>query len=189
MLDTRDAVSPAVLARRDDVIGFTLGGLSKSIGLPQVKLGWIVVSGPHSIVGRVLPRLELVCDTYLSASTPVQLAAAELLNRGAMIRDQIIARVQFNYARCMSLVADVPSCRLLHADAGWSAVIQVPTLTSEEELALALLRESHVLAHPGYFFDFPRESFVIASLLPPADVFEDGVSRLLARFSARELTR
>jgi aspartate/methionine/tyrosine aminotransferase len=177
-------VARGVLSDRTDVLGFTLGGLSKSIGLPQVKLGWIAVSGGDTIVDAMLARLELACDTYLSVSTPVQLAAREILDRGAEVRRQIQARVRENLARCATLVADRPACTLLHTEGGWSAVIQVPTFEPEEELMLALLAETSVLAHPGYFFDFPRESFVVVSLLTPADTFGEGLSRIVDRFRA-----
>ena len=175
-------VARGVLSDRTDVLGFTLGGLSKSVGLPQVKLGWIAVSGSDAVVDATLARLELACDTYLSVSTPVQVAAGEILNRGAEVRRQIQARVRENLARCATLVAARPACTLLHAEGGWSAVIQVPTFETEEELMLALLAEKSVLAHPGYFFDFPRESFVIVSLLTPAAAFTEGMTRMLDRF-------
>jgi aspartate/methionine/tyrosine aminotransferase len=175
-------VARGVLSDRTDVLGFTLGGLSKSVGLPQVKLGWIAVSGSDAVVDATLARLELACDTYLSVSTPVQVAAGEILNRGAEVRRQIQARVRENLARCATLVAARPACTALHAEGGWSAVIQVPTFETEEELMLALLAEKSVLAHPGYFFDFPRESFVIVSLLTPADAFTEGMTRMLDRF-------
>lgn len=162
-------------------LSFSLGGLSKSIGLPQVKLGWIAVSGPDRLVTPALERLELVCDTYLAVSTPVQLAAAELLGRGAAIRSQISTRTVANYRRLQRSVAGVPACRVLPADGGWYAVLQVPSLESEEALVLRLLDEG-VLAHPGYFFDFPRESFLVISLLPPEGAFADGVARVLRHF-------
>jgi aspartate/methionine/tyrosine aminotransferase len=173
----------AALCERRDVLGFTLGGLSKSIGLPQAKLGWIAVSGSDTIVDTALPRLEFACDTYLSVSTPVQLAAAALLERGAGVRRQIQSRLRANLATCAALVAGVPACTLLHAEAGWSAVIQVPTLAPEEELMLTLLQESSVLVHPGYFFDFARESFLIVSLLTPEPAFAEGLGRVVARFA------
>jgi alanine-synthesizing transaminase len=180
--DQGRALDRPSLAERDDVLGFTLGGLSKSIGLPQAKLGWIVVSGPPADVRAAVSRLELACDTYLSVSTPVQLAARDLLRRGAVIRDQIHARVRNHYTQCSALVAQRPACRVLHAEGGWNAVIQVPTLMSEEELALALLRDAHVLIHPGYFFDFASESFLVVSLLAPTDTFVAGLTRVLERF-------
>jgi len=163
------------------VLVFGLGGLSKSIGLPQLKLGWIAVAGPDRIVSEAIGRLELVCDSYLSVSTPVQLAAAELLDRGATVRGQIAARVVANYGRLKALSASAPSSCVLTASGGWYAVVQVPTLRSEEALVLDLVRSDGVLAHPGYFFDFPRESYLIVSLLTPEATFVVGVERLLER--------
>ncbi len=170
------------LTPRTDVLGFTLGGLSKSIGLPQAKLGWIAVSGDSAVCSQTMALLELECDTYLSVSTPVQLAARELLERGAPVREQIQQRTRANLATCASLVRDVPTCRLLHAEGGWYGVIQVPSLMPEEELVLSLLVDSQVLTHPGYFFDFAKESFLIVSLLTPEDAFATAVSRVLDRF-------
>jgi alanine-synthesizing transaminase len=170
-------------AERLDVLTFSLGGLSKSIGLPQAKLGWIAVGGPDALVDDAVARLELVCDTYLAVSTPVQLAAAALLERGAGVREQIAARVVANYRELMTLSAAVPSCGVMRSDAGWYAVMHVPSFEPEEDLALRLLTSDGVLAHPGYFFDFPRESFLVVSLLPPETVFRDGVARVLRHFA------
>jgi aspartate/methionine/tyrosine aminotransferase len=186
-LNAADAQRGSLLGR-DDLLGFTLGGLSKTVGLPQVKLGWIAVSGSDTIVNAALQRLELVCDTYLSVSTPVQVAAPELLSHGAEVRRQIHQRVRRNHERCAALVESHPDCDLLRAEGGWYAVLRVPTLMSEEELVLALLERDHVLAHPGYFFDFPRESFLIVSLLAPEAAFDRGVARLLERASPSSRT-
>ena len=161
---------------------FALGGLSKSIGLPQVKLGWIVVGGPSSVAAAALERLELICDTYLSVSTPVQVAAAALLARGGTVRADILRRVTGNYAWLKAAVAASPACRVLPADAGWSAVLHVPTLESEEDLVLRLLADGGVLTHPGYFFDFARESYLVVSLLPEPATFENGIERILRHF-------
>jgi len=160
---------------------FSLGGLSKSVGLPQVKLGWIAVSGPAAVVDDALERLEIVCDTYLSVSTPVQAGAAELLERGRPIRAQIQARAAANYRRLVERNAAAPACRVLRSEGGWYAVLQVPTFRSEEDLVLDLLMNDGVLAHPGYFFDFPRESYLVVSLIVPHEEFSEGVERLLSR--------
>ncbi len=159
-------------------LAFSLGGLSKSVGLPQVKLGWIAVAGSSELVAEALDRLELVCDTYLSVSTPIQAAAAELLSRGAEVRAQIQARIAANYRTLAQQVEQAPSCTLLVADGGWSASIRVPTVGTEEELVVRLVGEG-VLVHPGYFFDFPRESYLVVSLLPPEDEFAEGLARVL----------
>ena len=115
-------------------------------------------------------------------STPVQLAAAELIERGVAIRAQISARTTTNHRRLKDAGALVPSCDVLTASGGWNAVIQVPTLSSEEELMLTMLTTDGVLTHPGYFFEFPRESFVIVSLLVTEAAFAAGIERLFARF-------
>jgi alanine-synthesizing transaminase len=169
---------------RRDALSFALGGLSKSVGLPQVKLGWIAVGGPEPLAAAALERLELVCDTYLAVSTPVQLAAAALLERGATVRAQIAARVAANYRALHAAVGAASLCRVLRSEGGWYGVLQVPSLEPEEAQVLRLL-EHGVLAHPGYFFDFPRESFLIVSLLPPEALFADGVSRVLTHFDGR----
>jgi aspartate/methionine/tyrosine aminotransferase len=113
----------------------------------------------------------------------VQAAAARLLAGGAAVRRQIAARVVANYRALRTAVAQAPSCAVLRSDAGWSAVLQVPTFESEEELVVSLLVREGVLAHPGYFFDFARESFLVVSLLPPPDVFADGLQRVLRHFA------
>jgi alanine-synthesizing transaminase len=162
-----------------DVLVFSLGGLSKSAGLPQVKLGWIAVGGPDTLVERALERLELVCDTYLSVSTPIQAAASDLIARTAPVRAQIQARVAANYRHLVEHTATVPSCRVLHAEGGWYGVMQVPSLGSEEDLVVHLVDQVGVLVHPGYFFDFPGESYLVVSLLPRERMFADGVTRVL----------
>jgi alanine-synthesizing transaminase len=172
---------PAQFLDRCDVLVFSLGGLSKSVGLPQVKLGWMAIAGPSGVVSQTLERLEVVCDTYLSVSTPVQLAAAELLDRGRAIRRQISERLRVNYQKLNELAASWPSCRVLPAAGGWYAVVQVPTLRTEEDLVVCLLNEDGVLVHPGYFFDFPRESFLVVSLLVPEESFNIGAERLFRR--------
>jgi aspartate/methionine/tyrosine aminotransferase len=172
------------LASMPDVLGFTLGGLSKTVGLPQAKLAWIAVSGPERDVGEAIARLEVICDAYLSVSTPVQAAAAELLAHGRVIREQIQARIRANLESLATHLSAAPACRLLAVEAGWSAVLRVPSFMAEEDLVLSLLTDDRVLVHPGYFFDFPSESFVIVSLLPERTVFDEGVARLLRRFGA-----
>ena len=176
-LDERAVPDPP--RTRNDCLAFYLGGLSKSAGLPQVKLGWIRVDGPDALVAAALERLELICDTYLSVSTPVQLAAAALMASGADVRGQILERIRTNYASLGQLAGTDPSVELLAADGGWSAVLRVPSKWSEEELVIALLTEHGVLVHPGFFFDFPHEAFLIVSLLPEPSTFNDGVARVM----------
>jgi aspartate/methionine/tyrosine aminotransferase len=179
-----DAASRAArAATRRDALTFALGGLSKSAGLPQVKLGWIAVGGPDALAGEAIERLGHVCDTYLAVSTPVQIAAPALIERGAFMREQIARRVSANYATIKARRDDVPSVRVLRSDGGWYVVLQVPSLGCEEDLVLDLLATDEVLVHPGYFFDFPHESFVIVSLLPPPAAFAAGIDRVLRHFA------
>jgi aspartate/methionine/tyrosine aminotransferase len=164
-----------------DVLAFSLGGLSKSAGLPQLKLGWIGFGGPSGRVEEILAAYEIVADTYLSASTPVQAAAADLIERGAAIRAQITARLKRNLDALRSAAAAFPAVTVPPVEGGWSAVIQVPAVISEDALVLALLEQDDVLVHPGYFFDFSREAFVVVSLLVAPAVFDRGIARVLAR--------
>ncbi len=167
------------IALSTEGLAFTLGGLSKSVGLPQLKLGWIVVGGAPPRRTAALEGLELIADSYLSVATPVQLAAADLLSRGATIRDGIIERVRENLARLRALAQSFPGTSVLACEGGWYAVIRVPATRAEEDLVLGLLDRERILAHPGYFFDFPREAYLVTSLLPPPQVFSDAAARML----------
>jgi alanine-synthesizing transaminase len=160
---------------------FRLGGLSKSAGLPQVKLGWIAIEGPDLLVRRALERLELICDTYLSVSTPVQLAAPALIAAGREVRGRILERVRRNDRELRRLSGAYPSIDVLPCEAGWSAVVRVPSTRSEEDLVIELLERDSVLVYPGFFFDFPHEAFLVVSLLPEPSAFVEGVSRVLER--------
>lgn len=165
-------------SRISDCLTFRLGGLSKSAGLPQVKLGWIVVDGPEMLVHEALTRLALICDTYLSVSTPVQHAAAALIRSGARVREQILARVRANDRVLREMATAYPSIQVLPSEAGWSAVLRVPSTRSEEELVIALMNAG-VVVHPGFFFDFAHEAFLVVSLLPMPTVFVDGIHRVM----------
>ncbi len=177
------AAGPSVLDGPPDALAFSLGGLSKSVGLPQLKLGWIVAAGPRPLVDRALAGLELICDTYLSVATPVQLAAGDLLAGGAAVTARIAERVRANRAALQALVARHPAVRLLPADGGWYAVVRIPATRPEETVVLDLLERERVLVHPGYFFDFPREAFLVVSLLPEPHRFGAGAERMLANAS------
>jgi alanine-synthesizing transaminase len=161
---------------------FRLGGLSKSAGLPQVKLGWILVEGPAAQAEEALGRLELIADTYLSVSTPVQVAAASLIDAGAGVRARIQQRVAANYEVLRSTLRPYPALEVLHADAGWAAVIRVPAHQPEETVVLGLLDRFDTLVHPGFFFDFPHEAFLVVSLLPDPAVFTAAAARLVEYF-------
>ncbi len=163
-------------------LAFSLGGLSKSSGLPQLKLGWIAIGGGPARVRAAREKLELIADTYLSVSTPVQTSARALFAGGAGVRRQILERVARNLASLRAAVDRHPALNLLTPEGGWSAIVRVPATRAEEDLAVALVEEDGVLVHPGYFFDFEREAYIVVSLIvPPAD-FDVGVSRVVSRF-------
>jgi aspartate/methionine/tyrosine aminotransferase len=160
------------------VLTFVLGGLSKSAGLPQVKLGWTIVSGPEREAAEALERLDVINDTYLSASTPTQVAAPALIARGVVIRDAIHARLHRNLDRLRAAARACPSVTMMEPDGGWSVVLRVPAVRSEEDLVLRLVEDQGVLVHPGFFFDFPHEALVVLSLLPEPAVFDEGIGRI-----------
>jgi aspartate/methionine/tyrosine aminotransferase len=167
------------IASRADVLAFTLGGLSKAVGLPQLKLGWIVVGGPATARDAALDGLELIADSFLSVSTPVQAAAADLLRTAEPVRAAIRSRVRRNYRAARLATAAVPACSLLRAEGGWSAVLRIPAVLSEEEFVLHLLDRDRVLVHPGYFFDFSSEAYLVVSLLVAEARFDAAFARVL----------
>jgi alanine-synthesizing transaminase len=156
---------------------FTMNGLSKIAGLPQMKLGWIAASGPgHQ---ESLEHLEWIADTYLSVSTPVQIALPKLLDLSRGIQAQIRERTSANLALLTARAKGSP-VNVLNTEGGWSAILQVPRTRSEEEWALTLLGELDVLIQPGFFYDFESEAFLVVSLLTETGAFAEGVTRILA---------
>lgn len=176
-LDTPQA--PTEIVRNSPVLSFTLGGASKSLGLPQVKIAWMLVGGPSQTRERALAGLEFIADTFLSVSTPVQLALPDLFARAGVVRAAIRDRIARNLFRARDIVRGHAACTLLPVEGGWSAVVRVPALRGEDALVMELLQQEHVLVHPGYFFDFPHEAFLIVSLLPPESLFADAFERVL----------
>lgn len=169
----------STLAGKRRALTFSMSGLSKIAGLPQMKLGWIIAnggaSGPTS--AQAMDALELIADTYLSVSTPVQVALPRLLALSSAVMQQIRERTASNLGRLRGMMQDSPAT-LLKTEGGWYAVLQVPRTRSEEEWALTLLDECGVLVQPGFFFDFEAEAFLVISLLPEPATFTEGVSRL-----------
>lgn len=165
----------------DEVLTFRLGGLSKSVGLPHFKLAWMRVAGPGK--EQALEALELIADNYLSVATPVQAALPDLLRIGKRIHAAIAERVSSNLAHLQRAITPASGSTLLPVEGGWSAVIRVPRIRSDEELALELIEQYGVVVHPGYFFDFEEEGHLVVSLLTPSTIFEEGIERLLDTLS------
>jgi aspartate/methionine/tyrosine aminotransferase len=166
-------------ADETSVLTFTLGGISKLLGLPQMKLAWIAVSGPLNLSHTASARLEIVADTYLSVGTPVQHALPSLLRQGKNITDQITTRVRANHDLLRSRIDDSSSISVFNSAGGWNAILQLPRIRTDEEWAVQLLKDHRILVHPGHFFDLERDGCLVISLLPPADVFSKGIVGIL----------
>ncbi len=167
---------PTTLAGPSPCLSFVLGGLSKLAGLPQVKLGWMLVGGPDDLVEAALARLELVADTFLSVGTPVQRALPALLRSSEVVAGAIRERCRRNLGALREAVRG-SAATVLDVEGGWCAVVRLPATRREEDWVLALLAGG-VLVHPGHFFDFDREPFVVVSLLPTEGEFDRGVEIL-----------
>jgi aspartate/methionine/tyrosine aminotransferase len=155
-----DPAPDSVLSLRG-IADFTLNGLSKLVGLPQMKLAWIIAKRP-------VPELEIIADTYLSVATPVQVALPSLLELRVPIQRQIVDRVRGNLAMLQ---------RRLDVEAGWYAIVPV---MDEEESAERLLRDHNVLVQPGYFYDFERSGYLVVSLLTRPEIFSEGAAQIAA---------
>jgi len=174
-----DPARVATLAGMQECLTFSMSGLSKIAGLPQMKLGWIVASGPEELRREALAKLEWIADTYLSVGTPVQCAVARLLDAGQAVQRQIRNRTAENLAFARDTLAG-STATVLRAEGGWYVTLQVPRVRSEEEWTLELLGRADVLLQPGYFFDFESEAFLVVSLLTETRIFEEGLRRVLA---------
>lgn len=163
------------LTGESECLSFSLSGLSKVSGLPQMKLGWLIASGPGR--QQALERLEWIADTFLSVSAPVQLAMPALLAARHDVQAQIRERTANNLQFLRSAAAN-SACRLLRIEGGWYVTLQVPRIQSEEAWTLELL-ERGVLVQPGFYFDFESEAFLVISLLTEPSVFQPGVRNIL----------
>ena len=166
------------------VLTFTLGGLSKTVGLPQLKLGWIVAGGPDRLRGEALAALEIIADTFLSVGTPVQYALPQILESGGGLRQAIQTRVRRTVREVRGIVNQFPACDMPPVEGGWSAVIRLPAIRDEEALVVDLVEHDGILVHPGYFFDFPHEAFVVVSLLIEPPVMRHALPRVLEQATA-----
>jgi alanine-synthesizing transaminase len=171
---------PASFAGSEAVLTFTMSGLSKICGLPQMKAAWVIVSGPGALKTRATARLEIIADTYLSMSAPIQLALPALLEVRHGFQKQLLARMRANLAELDRQLSAHESVSRLQVEGGWNAVLRVPATRPDEELALELLSKGGVYAHPGHFYDFRNEGYLVVSLIIPEREFSRGIERLLA---------
>jgi len=166
-------------AANQDVLTFTLSGISKISALPQMKVAWIATTGPEAQVQAALARLEVIADTYLSMNAPIQWAVPVLLAQRKSIQRQLLDRVRGNLAELDRQLSGQKICQRLQVEAGWYAIVRVPVTQTDEELAIDLLRRKSVLLHPGHFYDFPSDGYLVLSLIGQKSDFAQGVQRML----------
>jgi alanine-synthesizing transaminase len=167
-------------ASNTDALTFTLSGISKVSALPQMKLAWVATSGPSEMVSEAGARLEVIADTYLSMNAPVQHAAAAFLDQRKLVQPVLLERLHTNLAELDRQLLRHPACVRLAMNGGWYAVLRVPNLENDEELAIRLLRDAQVSVHPGHFYDFDHDGYLVLSLITKPETFSEGVARLLA---------
>jgi aspartate/methionine/tyrosine aminotransferase len=163
-----------------EVLTFTLSGLSKVSGLPQMKVAWVATSGPEDEKREALARLEVIADTYLSMNAPLQLATPTLLAQRKQIQPLLLDRARANLRELHHQLLLQKTCAQLDVEGGWYVVLRVPVTQSDEDLTIKILREVSVLTHPGHFYDFPSDGYLILSLITPTDEFREGVRRILS---------
>jgi aspartate/methionine/tyrosine aminotransferase len=173
----------ASFAGNREVLTFTLSGLSKIAALPQMKVAWVVTSGPPEQSVEAMARLEIISDTYLSTNAPLQWATPALLAQRKKIQAQLLERVKENLAELDRQLAAQTACQRLNVEGGWYAVLRVPVTRSDEELAIELVTERSVLVHPGHFYDFPSDGYLVLSLITPQREFADGMRAVLEKLS------
>jgi alanine-synthesizing transaminase len=178
-LDYSHRASPITFAVNSGALTLTLSGLSKISGLPQMKLAWLVASGPNALRDDALARLDVIADTYLSPNAPIQWAATDLLETRCGLQSQLMDRVRENLFELDTELAGYPLIRRMQTEAGWYATLRVPVTRTDEELAIALLQDHSVLVHPGHFFNFPTDGHLVLSLITPEADFGEGIRRIL----------
>jgi aspartate/methionine/tyrosine aminotransferase len=166
-------------ASNSDALTFTLSGISKISALPQMKLAWVVTSGPVQTIAEASGRLEVIADTYLSMNAPIQLAAPVFLNQRKAIQPILLDRLRANLVELDEQLKHYPACTRLQVEGGWYVVLRVPAIGSDEDLAIRLLRHAQVSVHPGHFYDFPAEGYLVLSLITEPETFREGIARLL----------
>ena len=163
----------------DECLSFTLSGLSKISCMPQMKLAWIVANGPEELREQARSRLEVIADTYLSVNAPIQHALPELLGQRSAIQPQLTRHMRANLELLDQQLKSSPAVERLKVEGGWYVALRVPIRQSDEELAIELMARAGVIVHPGHFYDFPQDGYLVLSLITPERDFSEGLDRLL----------
>jgi alanine-synthesizing transaminase len=166
-----------------EMLTFTLSGLSKISALPQMKLGWVAVNGPHKLLKAALERLEVIADTYLSVSAPLACALPKLLERRVTVQPKIMERLRRNRHQIDEAIRSCPGISRLKIEGGWYAILQAPATLSDDDWAVELLSQEGVLVHPGHFYDFPSDGYLVISLLTEERILQEGMARILAHIT------
>jgi len=175
-----DGTQPMSFAANSGALTFTLSGLSKISGLPQMKAAWLVAGGPQAARAEALGRLEVIADTFLSINAPVQLAMPALLERRHGFQKQLLARVRRNLSELDRQLATQRVCGRLAVEGGWYAILRVPATRSSDDLAIDLLKSKGISVHPGHFYELPPTGFLVVSLLTSEEAFLKGIGGVLA---------
>jgi alanine-synthesizing transaminase len=174
-----EASAEASAAFSQGCLSFALSGLSKISCLPQMKLAWIVANGPENLLAAARERLEIIADTYLSVNAPIQHALPVLLGEKDGIQAQIGQRVRSNLGFLDTALKGAPHIERFKVEGGWYAVLRVPARQPDEELAVQLIESSAVVVHPGHFYDFPQDGYLVLSLITGEEQFREGITRIL----------
>jgi alanine-synthesizing transaminase len=142
-------------------------------------VAWIVTSGPQQQANAALARLEVIADTYLSMNAPLQLGTPVMLDQRKNIQPLLLDRVRANLEELDRNLSKQKNCQRLAVEGGWYAVLRVPVTQSDEELAIDILRKVNVLVHPGHFYDFPGDGYLVVSLITPPESFREGIGAIL----------
>ena len=117
-------------------------------------------------------------------NAPVQWAVPVLLEQRKSIQRQLRTRVRQNLDELDRQLAGQKACVRLRVDGGWYAVLRVPVTRSDEELAIELVREKAVMVHPGHFYDFPGDGYLVLSLITAERAFAEAMRRVLAHLES-----
>ncbi len=183
---SHDGVRRDTFASSQNWLTFTLSGLSKISGLPQMKLAWIAASGPDDEIRAAMERIELIADTYLSMNAPIKLAAPVLLDQRKKVQPQLLERVRTNLQELDRQLRNQKSIERLDVEGGWYAVLRVPITRSDEDVAIELLQKTSVLVHPGHFYDFPNDGYLVLSLITRTSDFREGMRRIIPILNPHE---
>lgn len=175
-------LTPRSFAANHESLIFTVSGISKCLGLPQMKLSWIVVTGPEKIRGEAIRRLEIIADTFLSVSAPVQNALPVWFEKRKEIVSEIRERLALNLKTLKKEASKWKGVLLLKPEGGWYAMLKLPDSKTDEAWTLEILEKTHVLIHPGYLFDSSEESLAVLSLLTDPAIFKTALSSLQKHF-------